>query len=382
MLSIFRHGWGVRLAVLVSLASNVHAQNDAASRRAAIDGMYPVMLGALEAKNFGRARNICEQAILWEPQNPAHHYNLACIEAQAGGTRIPYAWGALELAIALGFNDVNHLQTDPDLAPLRREPRFTDLVRNVAFGISAGNAVGATTLRTDHAKHSIPSNAAGEIEEPARAEFKDEVPVGLYLMSRYATATLQHELSVWYFAPDRKVYRGLENGFSAADLASHPGLRGSITRKGSLLEIAWSDGQRTTSAVEREGSGFTWDLGIYVPVQAFETAGDAAGVYEGSATLTVGQDGIPVAQRIELRADGTFAWQGASLRRTKSGTQKISLGSKESSTGKWQIRGFSLVLTQIDGAVLRRFAFPDDDEKTVIRPDRMFFGGLMYKRRP
>src|SRR5687767_4918289 len=100
---VFRCVWGTGLVAVGLFATSVFAQNDAASRRAAIEGMYPVMIGALEAKNFGRARNICEQAIVWEPQNPVHHYNLACIEAQAGGTRIAYAWGALELAIALGF---------------------------------------------------------------------------------------------------------------------------------------------------------------------------------------------------------------------------------------------------------------------------------------
>src|SRR5688572_12818527 len=107
------------LLALVVGVSSVQAQDDAASRRAAIEAMYPVMIKALEAKAYGRARNICDQAILWEPQNPTHHYNLACIEAQAG--RLPQAVGALELAVALGFNDAKHMQADPDLAPLRGE---------------------------------------------------------------------------------------------------------------------------------------------------------------------------------------------------------------------------------------------------------------------
>src|ERR1041384_6413932 len=106
------------LAVLTLFTSPLRAQNDPESRREAIEAIYPVMIAALEAKNFGRARNICDQAIIWEPQNPVHHYNLACIEAQAGGARLPYAMGALELAVALGFNDELHLKNDPDLVPL------------------------------------------------------------------------------------------------------------------------------------------------------------------------------------------------------------------------------------------------------------------------
>src|SRR5438552_2970327 len=83
----------------------VRGKNDPESRRAAIEAVYRVMIAAMEAKNFGRARNICDQAIMWEPQNPVHHYNLACIEAQAGGARLRYAMSELELAVALGFNE-------------------------------------------------------------------------------------------------------------------------------------------------------------------------------------------------------------------------------------------------------------------------------------
>src|SRR5262245_58000384 len=120
--SFFRWVVCVMVAATFGWGPAAHAQNDPASRRAAIEAIYPIMINALQAKNFGRARNICDQAIMWEPQNPVHHYNLACIEAQAGGPRIPYAWGALELAIALGFNDAEFLQRDPDLAPLRSDP--------------------------------------------------------------------------------------------------------------------------------------------------------------------------------------------------------------------------------------------------------------------
>src|SRR5687768_8596119 len=143
MLNVFRSLrclCSLTIIVMGGLTTGIRAQDEAASHRAAIEGMYPVMLHALQTKNFGRARNICEQAILWEPQNPVHHYNLACIDAQSGGSRLPYAWGSLELAIALGFNDADHLQTDPDLAPLHEDPKFANLVRKVVFNVSARSA--------------------------------------------------------------------------------------------------------------------------------------------------------------------------------------------------------------------------------------------------
>ena len=40
------------------------------------------------------------------------------------------------------------------------------------------------------------------------------------------------------------------------------------------------------------------------------------------------------------------------------------------------------ILTDTRGAELRRIAFPFDDDKTPLKPDWMFFGGLLYKKAP
>jgi hypothetical protein len=382
MLFVFRCVWRAGLVAVSLFASGVYAQNDFASRRAAIEGMYPVMLGALEAKNFGRARNICEQAIMWEPQNPVHHYNLACIEAQAGGPRIAHAWGALELAIALGFNDVNHLQTDPDLAPLRANSKFADLVRKVAFTMSVGAASPANAIPAG--KGTIPpaKTETASLEFPAHPTFADGVPVGLYLMSRYVSSSQTHESTVWYFAPNHEVYCDLEEGFSGTDLAQHAGRRGTIRRSEGIFEVLWSDGQKSGSKLERDSGGFTWDMRIFVPVSPFESPSEVAGVYEGYESVSVRSGELPVAQRLVLRPDGSFSWEGVALKGTKSNSPDVTMGSKEETTGRWDLSGLSVILTSSDGLVVRRIAFPQDEEKTVIRPDRMFFGGLMYKRRP
>jgi hypothetical protein len=122
-------------------------------------------------------------------------------------------------------------------------------------------------------------------------------------------------------------------------------------------------------------------MGIFTPVVAFETPSDAAGIYEGAESVAAGGDNVSVAQRLELRANGTFRWAGVSFEGTESGSIRISAG-KYLTTGHWELSGYSLILTNAEGVVLRRIVFPQDDVITVIKPDRMFFGGLMYKRRP
>jgi tetratricopeptide (TPR) repeat protein len=54
------------------------------------------------------------------------YYNLACGYARLG--RRDQAWHALEQAVAEGYSNRASLETDPDLAPLRSEARFTALL--------------------------------------------------------------------------------------------------------------------------------------------------------------------------------------------------------------------------------------------------------------
>jgi hypothetical protein len=357
----------------------LRAQDDAQSRREAIEAIYPVMIAALEAKNFGRARNICDQAIIWEPQNPVHHYNLACIEAQAGGARLPYAMGALELAVALGFNDELHLKNDPDLVPLHSNPRFADLVRKVAHNASADAALAAIEIPDTSTKHA-PSPTTNVTDEPAKPAFNQGVPVGLYFMTRYWPGTHTLEKAAWYFAPDGTVYQNIEDGFSRDSLAAHVGPKGNATSKGRQLEVTWSDGKKSTSDVERDGAGFAWDMGIFTPVTAYENTSDIVGVYEGGESIGTGGTSAAVSQRLELRADGTFTWSGVSFVGADAKARHVNANRSNESRGRWQLSGYALILTDTSGAVWRRIAFPCDDEKTPNKPERMFFGGILYKR--
>ena len=373
------------------------AQEDPVSRRAAIDAMYPVMMGALEAKNYGRARNICDQAIIWEPQNPVHHYNLACIEARAGGARIIHALSALELSVALGFDDVSHMQNDADLVALRDEPRFQAVVKKLisSTGIGfkpakpstppAAFAAGANAPPTQPGPGSPPPSQStptvGSTSRPAVAAFREGLPVGLYFMTRFWSSNGSLKKAAWYFAPDGNVYQNLEHGFSSEDLSAHAGRKGRAALNGSDLIVTWTEGKPTKSKLQRDATGFKWDAGIFTPVEAFANASEIAGTYEGGESLAGGANRVVMSKRLELRADGTFEWQGVTLTGSTGERTRVSAGSTGVSKGRWELAGFSLILTEANGQVFRRIVFPNDDKATLLKPDRMFFGGLLYKRR-
>ena len=58
--------------------------------------------------------------------DPVVHYNLACSCSLLG--RVDDAVRALEQAIAFGYSDYNHMQRDPDLENLRRDPRYVTIL--------------------------------------------------------------------------------------------------------------------------------------------------------------------------------------------------------------------------------------------------------------
>lgn len=365
------------VAIACAAAPALRAQDDPASRHEAIQAMYPIMIEALEAKAFGRARNICEQAIMWEPQNSMHHYNLGCIEAQAG--RLPQAFGALDLAVALGFNDPRHFQNDPDLAPLHGDPRFAELVRKVT-----NNAFGANTQPVPKIPQ-VPTNlvpprpglrSAPETKAspPADTAFEAGRPIGLFFMMRAQAGRLL-EKAVWYFAPDGTVYQDPEVGFSAADLAAHAGAKGQCSVVGGQMVVTWSDGKKTSSPIKLSAnhSAFSWNAGNFFAVKPFATAAELAGTYEGEGALSSDAALAKIANRLELRADGTFSWHGATFaQRPDQGA--IDLVPTGDCSGRWALQSSTLFLSDTRGITLQRIIFP-------ARPDGLVLGRLLFKKR-
>lgn len=81
----------------------------------------------LGAGDYARAAIALDLSTLIHDANPLAWYNLACARARLGQKK--KALDALERAVAAGWTDLDHLRTDPDLEPLRGDPRFRELSR-------------------------------------------------------------------------------------------------------------------------------------------------------------------------------------------------------------------------------------------------------------
>ena len=60
------------------------------------------------------------------PEDFLARYNLACSLARAG--RSDDAIDALSRAILLGYDDLDHMESDPDLESIRKHPDFLALL--------------------------------------------------------------------------------------------------------------------------------------------------------------------------------------------------------------------------------------------------------------
>ena len=64
-----------------------------------------------------------------DPENPTAHYNLACSLALC--RKRPDALRSLRKALALGYDDLDWMQRDPDLEILKHDPEFQQLLRQL-----------------------------------------------------------------------------------------------------------------------------------------------------------------------------------------------------------------------------------------------------------
>ena len=63
------------------------------------------------------------------PEDCVAHYNMACSLSMVG--RLNEALASLDNALRLGYRDIAHLMDDPDLDPLRNDPRYVELIAKI-----------------------------------------------------------------------------------------------------------------------------------------------------------------------------------------------------------------------------------------------------------
>ena len=84
----------------------------------------------MRAKEFDKAESILRLMTRHNPKSPATRYNLACLLALREQTN--EAFEQLELAVELGFRNIPHLENDPDLLDLRKDKRFSVVLKAAA----------------------------------------------------------------------------------------------------------------------------------------------------------------------------------------------------------------------------------------------------------
>jgi phospholipase/carboxylesterase len=89
-------------------------------------GIYNRAVKELMTSNYQEAVALLQTLHKSVPDNFMVNYNLACALARTG--KYPEALKHLEKAVDSGFVDVNHIETDPDIDPLRQFPEYKAII--------------------------------------------------------------------------------------------------------------------------------------------------------------------------------------------------------------------------------------------------------------
>ena len=97
-----------------------------------------VLLGELYTKKglYEKGLEIDRRITVLRPDDPIAHYNLACSYSLLRNRK--EAFKALRKSIALGYRDIGHMVTDPDLGYLHNSRRFRWMLRGLGKRIIDG----------------------------------------------------------------------------------------------------------------------------------------------------------------------------------------------------------------------------------------------------
>ncbi|MEM7235639.1 MAG: hypothetical protein AAF517_25935, partial [Planctomycetota bacterium] len=91
------------------------------------EGNYHIAFAYLLIKNYAKSIHHFEVARRIRPKDQLTLYNLACAYSLAGKAK--EAIEALDASVDAGFYDADHISTDPDLNPIRKEKGFEAVLR-------------------------------------------------------------------------------------------------------------------------------------------------------------------------------------------------------------------------------------------------------------
>lgn len=94
-----------------------------------VDALRPLADAYTRGGSFRKGLEIDQRLAKLCPDDQTVFYNLACSYCLVGD--IDSALSALGRAIQLGYADRDHLRRDPDLAALRRDPRFHGVLKSL-----------------------------------------------------------------------------------------------------------------------------------------------------------------------------------------------------------------------------------------------------------
>lgn len=135
--------------------------SSAVQERASLLGAF---LERMRADDLTAAAAAARRYLEIFPDDGAMSYNLACVEARRGALEL--AWPALERALAGPLADPRLAASDPDLAPLRSDPRFERLLAACRTRLVRETEGRAIRLRDGHESEErlLRPNGGGALE--------------------------------------------------------------------------------------------------------------------------------------------------------------------------------------------------------------------------